>query len=65
MQKGDWMGYLKLIYSKMFFPESSGNFGASRGLDNGALGLPKENLDDFTKIAVQRAEKGVDWWPQK
>lgn len=59
-QKGDMTGFAKLMYSRAFFPESSGNFGASKGLHNDVLGLPKENFDEFTKLGIQMSEKGVD-----
>jgi hypothetical protein len=59
-QKGNKEGFGKALYSRAFFPDSCGNFGATRGLDNDVLGLPEENLDGFTKIAIQMAEKGVD-----
>ncbi|KAK9388571.1 hypothetical protein V1515DRAFT_578893 [Lipomyces mesembrius] len=59
-QKGNMIEFAQLLYSRAFFPESSGNFGATMGLHNDVLGLPKEDLDEFTKIAVQRSEKGVE-----
>jgi hypothetical protein len=58
LQKGNRIGFAKLLYSRNFFPESSGDFGATKGLHNDVLGLPKEDLDEFTKIAVQMLEKG-------
>jgi hypothetical protein len=60
IKKGSRIGFGKALYSRSFFPESSGNFGAKRGLHNEVLGLPVENLDEFTRIAVQMAEKGVE-----
>jgi hypothetical protein len=59
-QKGNRVGFARLLYSRSFFPESSGDFGATKGLHNDVLGLPREDLDEFTKIAVQMSEKGVD-----
>jgi hypothetical protein len=59
-QKGNMVGFQKLLYSRAFFPESSGNFEATRGLHNEVLGLPKEDLDEFTKVVIQLAEKGID-----
>jgi hypothetical protein len=55
---GDRTGFGKLLYSRMFFPDLAGNFGALKGLDNNKLGLPEENLDEFTKIAVHLVESG-------
>jgi len=59
-QKGNMNGFSQLLYSRCFFPESSGNFGATKGLHNDVLGLPKEDLDEFTKIGVQMSEKGIE-----
>ena len=59
-QKGNRMGFAKLLYGRSFFPDDSGDFGATRGLDNGVLGLPKEDFDEFTKLGVEMSEKGVD-----
>lgn len=55
---GDMAGFGKLLYSRVFFKDGSGNFEARRGLHNGILGLEEEELDDFTKIAIARIESG-------
>lgn len=55
---GDRAGFGKLLYSRAFFQDGSGNFGASRGLDNDALGLGEEDIDDFTRIAIDRIKSG-------
>lgn len=59
-QKGNQMGFMNLLYARAFFPESSGNFGKTKGLHNDVLGLPKEDFDEFTKLGIQMSEKGVD-----
>jgi len=58
LQSGNRAGFAKMLYSRMFFPDLAGNFEALRGLDNDKLGLPKEDLDEFTKVAVHLAESG-------
>jgi hypothetical protein len=58
LQSGDRTGFVKLLYSRMFFPDLAGNHGATRGLDNDKLGLPKEDLDEFTKAGVHLVESG-------
>ncbi|MCJ1396351.1 hypothetical protein MMC18_009241 [Xylographa bjoerkii] len=58
MQSGDLTGFAQAMYSRFFFPDGAGNYGASRGLDNDKLGLPKEDLDEFTKEAIRLAESG-------
>lgn len=57
-QSGNRDGFSKLLYSRGFFPDQAGNFEASRGLDNDKLGLPKEDLDEFTKAGIHLAESG-------
>jgi len=61
-QKGNRSGFGKLLYGRAFYPGSSnGNFGATKGLHNDVLGLPKEDLDEFTKIGVQLSDNFVDY----
>lgn len=52
--KGERVGFAKMLYSRIFFPDGSGNFEKRRGLANQALGLPKEDMDEATKRAVER-----------
>lgn len=56
---GDRAGFAKLLYARVFYPDGSGELESRHGLDNTVLGLPKEDLDEFTKIAVDRAEKHI------
>jgi hypothetical protein len=56
-QKGNMLGFAKLLYARLFYPDMSGNYEATKGLHNDILGLPKEDLDEYTKIAVEMAEK--------
>ncbi|KAJ7579838.1 hypothetical protein C8J56DRAFT_283094 [Mycena floridula] len=53
---GDRSGFVKLLYSRVFYPDGCGNYEDRHGLANELLGLPKEDLDEFTKIAVKRSE---------
>ena len=58
LQSGNREGFAKLLYSRYFFPDSAGDYETTRGLDNDKLGLPKEDLDEFTKTTVHLAESG-------
>ncbi|KAL8727731.1 MAG: hypothetical protein Q9166_005844 [cf. Caloplaca sp. 2 TL-2023] len=58
LQKGDYSGLVVAMYSRNFFLDGSGNHAATRGLDNDKLGLPKEDLDEFTAVAVKMAIDG-------
>jgi hypothetical protein len=56
-QKGDSIGIAKMLYSRIFYPDGCGDFEAKYGLNNDMLGLPKENIDEATKAAIQMAEE--------
>ena len=56
VQKGDYVGFIKLLYARLFYQDGSGEFEASKGLQNHALGLPKEDLDESTRVAVQMVQ---------
>ncbi len=57
MKKGHRAGFAKLLYSRVFYPDGSGNYEKTKGLHNDILGLPKEDLDEYTKIAVKMSEE--------
>ena len=59
LQAGHRTGFAKAMYARVFFPESGADFETGHELDNGLLGLPKEDLDEATRLAVQMAEEGV------
>ena len=54
-KKGNLYGFAQLMYTRNFYKDGSGEFEASRGLLNDVLGLPKEDLDEFTKLALERS----------
>ncbi|KAK9365118.1 hypothetical protein V1509DRAFT_634244 [Lipomyces kononenkoae] len=58
-RNGSIVGFGRLLYARNFFPGSTGNFGAIKGLDNDVLGLPEEDLDEFTKVAIQMSKTMV------
>ena len=53
---GDFQGFTKMLYARMYFPDGGGDFESSTKLDNEVLGLPVENLDEFTAVAVRMGE---------
>lgn len=61
MQDGVQTGFIKVMYTRNFFPGQGGDFEASKGVANEKLGLPKEDLDEATKRAVDMVESG--WNP--
>ena len=54
---------MRAMYVRLFYPEGSGNgsgaYGPMRGLYNHVLGLPKEDLDERTKIAIEGSEEFI------
>jgi hypothetical protein len=56
MQKGDRLGFAKLLYARAFYPNGGGNFEKTRGLQNDILGLPKEDIDEYTKLGIKRQD---------
>jgi len=60
LQGGDRMAYVRMMYTRIFFDDGCGNFEARRGVSNEILGLPKEDLDEATARAIERAD--TDPW---
>lgn len=60
MKQGDRIGFARMLYARIFFPDGNGDFESKRGTLNKVLGLPKEDLDEATKVAVERS-KGPSW----
>ncbi|KAK6004229.1 hypothetical protein QM012_009079 [Aureobasidium pullulans] len=61
MKNGDPTGFSKAMYARVFYPDGSGDYESSKGLDNEDLGLPHEDLDEATKRAVEMVNSG--WNP--
>lgn len=51
LAKGDIRSFAVQMYTRIFFPSSDGDH--SDKLDNDVLGLPQEDLDEWTAVAVQ------------
>jgi hypothetical protein len=60
MQKGDFNGFVKMLYTRVFYDDGSGDF-SGKGTLNSVLGMPKEDLDEATKRAIERSESTI--WP--
>ncbi|KAJ3022705.1 hypothetical protein HKX48_005475 [Thoreauomyces humboldtii] len=60
MKEGDRLGFPQQLYARVFYPDGSGDYESRHGLDNEKLGLPKDDLDDATGVAVKMSgEKGL------
>ena len=60
LQSGDRMAYVRMMYTRLFYDDGCGDFEARRGVSNEILELPKEDLDEATARAIERA--GSDPW---
>ncbi|SLM34936.1 NmrA-like domain [Lasallia pustulata] len=58
LRQGNMEAFPKMLYSRMFFPNGDGDYQSSRGLHNDLLGLPVDDLDEFTAIGVRIGENG-------
>lgn len=62
IDSGDWKVPVHCMYSRHFFPNGDANIEAKHGLDNEVLGLPKEDLDEATKNALDMFAAGYSPW---
>lgn len=62
LQGGDRTGFGQLMYTRVFFPNGDGDYETRHGgLNNEELGLGKEDLDTYTKVAVEMAKAGTKY----
>jgi len=62
LQAGDRLGYGMLLYARNFYPDGTGAYESKYGLQNAVLGLPEEDLDERTKVAIQMVESGYSYF---
>ncbi|KAM0554818.1 hypothetical protein ACHAPJ_006551 [Fusarium lateritium] len=55
IKEGKRIGYAKMMYTRVFFPDGCGNFKDKRVL-NSLLRLPEEDINEATKRALERSE---------
>ena len=61
LNSGDRRGFPMAMYSRTFFPNGDGNFGAKYGLANSFLGLPEEDMDEATKRMLEMVDRGYNY----
>ena len=52
LQTGDHSAFQQVLYTRAFYPDGSGDLEA-KGLANEILDLPKEDLDQWTKVGIE------------
>ena len=62
LKQGDRSGYTMAMYSRTFFPNGDADSETKYGLANDELGLPKEDLDEASKRAIDLTEGGYNYF---
>lgn len=57
MRDGDSGGFVQAMYTRTFFPNGDGAYERRHGLHNELLGLPAEEMDEFTRLAIGRKDE--------
>lgn len=52
--EGSRVGFVKMMYTRIFYPDGCGDL-ERKGTVNSLLGLPEEDIDEATKVAVERS----------
>ena len=65
LKRGNFLGFAQLMYSRVFYPDGSGDFESSKGLLNEVLGLPREDLDEYTGIAMGQARQMAEYFEEQ
>lgn len=60
-QKGDRSGMGRWMYGRVFGLDGVGNMEKNRETSNGDLKLPKEDVDQYTKIAADQVMSGKNY----
>lgn len=56
MKQGNRLGFMRALYARGFYPEENGDASSAFGsAHNEVLGLPKEDLDERTKFAIENS----------
>lgn len=61
IKEGKRVGFAKMMYTRVFFPDGGGDFESGRGTANALLQLPQEDLDAATGRAIERAKNTESW----
>ncbi|KAH8646784.1 hypothetical protein BX600DRAFT_518809 [Xylariales sp. PMI_506] len=55
IQHGDRIGFAKMLYTRVFYPDGAGDL-ERKGTLNKVLRLPQEDLDEATRVAWERSK---------
>ncbi len=57
IEEGKRLGWAKIMYTRLFYPDGCGDFEHNKSTINALLKLPKEDIDKATKEAIDRSRK--------
>ena len=57
IEEGKRVGWAKMMYTRLFYPDGCGDYEHNKSTINELLGLPKEDIDEATKEAIERSRK--------
>ncbi|KAF2119016.1 hypothetical protein BDV96DRAFT_684632 [Lophiotrema nucula] len=58
IKEGKRSGFAKMMFTRVFIDDGTGDFENGKGTLNSVLGLPNEDLDEATKRAIERVKEG-------
>lgn len=56
IKEGKRVGFAKMMYTRVFYADGCGDVENGKGTINSVLKLPKEDIDEATKVAVERSK---------
>ncbi|QIW98074.1 hypothetical protein AMS68_003592 [Peltaster fructicola] len=56
-QQGDRFAYVHIMYTRIFYKDGNGDFEKLGKLQNAALNLPDEDIDEATAVAIERSKQ--------
>lgn len=62
LEQGDRRGGALATFVRIFYQNGDGDYETKRGLANGTLKLPQEDLDERTRVAKQLLDEGYPTW---
>lgn len=60
IKEGKRIGFAKMLYTRVFYSDGCGDVEHNKGTINSLLNLPTEDIDEATKIAIERS-KAPSW----
>jgi hypothetical protein len=50
------IGFAKMMYTRVFYDDGCGDFEKNKGTINALLGLPREDINEATRVAWKRSK---------